>query len=525
MSEVTLTGFGPLSWLVHSQRVMESGAGGGWSGWERRLEQDPPQGLVEWIPAFGSMLLRFGRRRPDEGAMQEWLAAGTGGVGELEVGRTVEIPVRYDGADLGEVAERLGMEVGEVVRRHVAGRYRVQCLGFSPGFPYLTGLDPGLQVPRRDSPRARVAAGSVAIGGQHAGIYTVPSPGGWNLLGTTTRRIFDPWAERMEDRFLLRAGDAVRCVETSEEPTEVELPNWGSAEEPWLGVISAGGLLGIQDGGRPGWGRYGVPAGGAMDPMALHWANRLVGNPEEVPAMELAGGGQAFKALVPVTIGVAGADAQAEVHSPDGQVRGVRCWSTETLSPGEVLLFRGSRSGVWTYVALRGGVVVPLVLGSASFNARAGLGVVPQVGDTVAGRDPEPAIAGATRSRWVDPARLPGREPERVRVWPGPQADRFDEMTLRQFFRSVWRVSSRSDRVGYRLDGPSLPVPGGSMISEPVLPGSVQVPPNGRPIVTMPDGPTVGGYPKLGLVDPRDLWRVAQTPADSVVQWVPEGWD
>lgn len=125
-----------------------------------------------------------------------------------------EIPVVYDGADLAEVAERHGLGIGELIERHSAPVYEVALLGFSPGFPYLAGLDPRLRTPRRAAPRAKVPAGSVAIGGGHAGIYGIESPGGWNLLGTTKVRVFDPSRREPNDEamFLLRTGDRVKFL-------------------------------------------------------------------------------------------------------------------------------------------------------------------------------------------------------------------------------------------------------------------------------------------------------------------------
>ena len=126
--------------------------------------------------------------------------------------RIVRIPTRYGGAhgpDLAEVARLAGMGEDEVVRRHAAPCYLVHFLGFTPGFPYLGGLDPGLATPRLDSPRARIPAGSVAIGGVQTGIYPVESPGGWRLVGRTPLRLFDP---RMAMPFLLAPGDGLRFV-------------------------------------------------------------------------------------------------------------------------------------------------------------------------------------------------------------------------------------------------------------------------------------------------------------------------
>ena len=108
-----------------------------------------------------------------------------------------------------------------------------------------------------------------------------------------------------------------------------------------------------------------------------------------------------------------------------------------------------------------------------------------------------------------------------MRVWPGPQWGKFSDLARDTFFATAWKVSPQSDRAGYRLDGAEIPPPGGSLASEPVLVGSIQVPPGGQPIVTMPDGPTIGGYHKLGLVDPEDLRWLVQTPPGRTVRFRP----
>jgi KipI family sensor histidine kinase inhibitor len=129
-------------------------------------------------------------------------------------GRLVEIPVRYDGEDLDVVAGHAGLSVGEVVRRHAAPEYTVACLGFTAGFAYLEGLDPALHVPRRATPRARVPAGSVAIAGDHAGVYPRAAPGGWHVLGSTTAVLFDETLyEREAPPAVLAPGDRVRFVQ------------------------------------------------------------------------------------------------------------------------------------------------------------------------------------------------------------------------------------------------------------------------------------------------------------------------
>ena len=126
-----------------------------------------------------------------------------------QLGQLVDIPVIYDGPDLGDVAKHCGFSAAEVVQRHTAAEYVVYFLGFQPGFAYLGGLDEALHTPRRPEPRVSVPAGSVGIGGTQTGIYPLASPGGWQLIGRTNMPLFDP---RAEPPTLLAPGDRVRFV-------------------------------------------------------------------------------------------------------------------------------------------------------------------------------------------------------------------------------------------------------------------------------------------------------------------------
>jgi inhibitor of KinA len=175
-------------------------------------------GGVECVPAYASLLLRFDVAQwlGDDGRfsaerLRAAIAAAWDAGSSIEkTPREVSIPVCYGGdagVDLHEVAAHARMSADEVVRRHVAARYRVAMLGFAPGFPYLLGLDPALAVPRRSNPRIRVPAGSVAIGGLQTGIYPQALPGGWHLIGRTPMRLFDLAAASPS---LLQPGDHVR---------------------------------------------------------------------------------------------------------------------------------------------------------------------------------------------------------------------------------------------------------------------------------------------------------------------------
>ena len=212
--EWTAERYGPRAWLVRFGRELSEETMRRALAVAGELEERPPEGLREFVMGYGSVLLelegderaaaRWGQRALP-GLMEKWQSLDP----DPASAGTVEIPVVYDGEDLAAVARRTGLDTDEVIARHSGRDYRVWLLGFAPGFPYLGVLDEALHLPRRETPRARIAAGSVAIAGGQTGIYPSESAGGWHVIGRTVRRMFDP---RREEPFLLRAGDVVRFV-------------------------------------------------------------------------------------------------------------------------------------------------------------------------------------------------------------------------------------------------------------------------------------------------------------------------
>ena len=176
----------------------------------RRLERTRAEGQLEVhdvVPAYDSLAIHFDPLVIDAERLQTqvelWLSEienDDPGHDDAAAGPTATLPVRYDGPDLQRVADHAGLSAAEVVKRHTAPTYTVAAIGFMPHFPYLLGLDPLLATPRLASPRVRVSAGAVGIGGDQTGVYPQDSPGGWNLIGTT-----DP--KRLRS---LRPGDRLR---------------------------------------------------------------------------------------------------------------------------------------------------------------------------------------------------------------------------------------------------------------------------------------------------------------------------
>ena len=183
------------------------------------LERHPPPGLVEFVPAFTTVLLEFDLRlQPDPPSLMPDLMARLKKAARqsLPASRLHEIPIVYDGPDLERVAKQNQLSVEQVCRRHSEPIYKVYCLGFAPGFPYLGDLHASLRTPRLASPRPRVPAGSIGIGGEHTGIYPIESPAGWNIIGHTPVSLFDRSRQEEDETamFLLKPGDRVRFVRT-----------------------------------------------------------------------------------------------------------------------------------------------------------------------------------------------------------------------------------------------------------------------------------------------------------------------
>jgi biotin-dependent carboxylase-like uncharacterized protein len=250
-----------------------------------------------------------------------------------------------------------------------------------------------------------------------------------------------------------------------------------------------------------------------MDNHAAICANRLLDNPLDAPVLELLLQGAVLRALSPVWIAVTGADASSNLP----------LWRAVRMEAGELIEFPHNRSGVWTYVAVESGFSADPWLGSVSGLPRAGLGQV---------LGPGASITCAHRGRFVLPPGVAGRfvdererrdysSPPVLRVWPGPQWSAFSASAREAFFESDWTVTARSDRVGYRLEGSSLFGERTEILSEPMRVGTIQIPGNGQPIVSMRDGPTVGGYAKFGMVDPEDLSWLAQCRPGQEIRFVP----
>ncbi len=291
-----------------------------------------------------------------------------------------------------------------------------------------------------------------------------------------------------------------------------------------LRVTAAGLLTTVQDLGRYGYGRYGLPVAGALDDCALRWANLLAGNPAEAAALELTflGPTLALEGDRPVVAALAGADFGATLNG-----RPLPPWRGFTLRPGDTLALGACKVGARGYLAVAGGFDLPPALGSRSTDLLGGIGGLAGAGQGRALGPGDllplaPDAGPAPPLRALPPERAPRYGGElRLRVVLGPQDDRFTEDAIVTFLSSVYSVTREADRMGVRLEGPALAFrdgpAGADIISEGVATGAIQVPAHGRPIVLLAAHQTTGGYAKIGGVIGADLWRLGQArPGDRV---------
>ncbi|MFC5528624.1 5-oxoprolinase subunit PxpB [Cohnella yongneupensis] len=499
--------------------------------------------LQELVPAYRSIAVHIrSSRLMVAQASEELLLKLEGFVASVAEysPKLVELPVRYGGEhgpDLEASASRSGLTVQQFIREHSEVVYEVAMIGFAPGFPYLIGLPDRLAQPRRQTPRVTVPFGSVGIAGNQTGVYPVTSPGGWQIIGRTAMQLFRP---EEEAPFLLAPGDRVKFVPADSDKQEVlattdnKAPMYSKPTRHAAFTVTKPGMLTtVQDLGRPGWQAYGVTVGGAMDEYAMRTANILVGNGEDAAGLELTIIGPAFAVEQDMLIALSGADIDA---SANGEA--IPMNKPVALRRGTTLAFGRVTAGCRTYMAIAGGIDVPKVMGSRSTDPRAKIGAAVAESESLGCGEPT-ALSLVLSDGLLRKARQEGRcwstvpwqasgigyartsEGQRfvlLRITEGAEWEQFDQEARQALLESAYRVGTASNRMGIRLNGTALArLSSVELPSHGVAQGTVQVPPDGQPIVLAAGCQPTGGYPKLAHVIAADLPKLAQVaPGDQV---------
>ena len=504
------------------------------------LQNEPLAGIEELVPAARTLLVHFRPAAVSHAELIERIGRRNLTKAIERVGTLVEIPVDYHGEDLDEVAQLLQLTREDVIALHTGREYSVAFTGFAPGFAYLSGGHPRLNVARRATPRTRIPAGAVGLAGLFSGVYPRASPGGWQIIGVTATPM---WDLSRAVPALLQPGFKVRFIDAARRPRSTAItvalqvkpaaaPVLIQADGAALEIRRTGLQALFQDLGRYGQVAQGVSASGAMDQGALRAANRLVGNPGNSACVEIVGGGFEFVCRGDVVIAITGAElpihltAGRDATSPTNPTTphwAVPGYQPIALSDGDRLTLGEPRAGVRSYLAVRGGFRVDPVLGSCSTDTLAGLGPAPlAVGDVL-------AVTAVTRGAVVGSAEQPPADlPTTAQivvldVVMGPRTDWYTPEAVELLARQLWTVTPQSNRVGLRLQGdqPLTRADLAELPSEGTALGAIQVPPNGQPVLFLADHPLTGGYPVIGAVAPHHLDRAGQIPVHAQVRFNP----
>ncbi|WP_235014570.1 urea amidolyase family protein [Microbacterium sp. SLBN-154] len=527
-----------------------------------RLVAGVPPGVIDIVPAARTVLITVDPAVMSLSRARAWVTDATAAAPTADAPAAAEVVVdiRYDGPDLEETAELFGMSASELAGRHAAAAWTVAFTGFAPGFGYLVSDAWPFDVPRLDTPRTRVPAGAVGVAGVFSGAYPRETPGGWRLLGTTDAPLFDPAGENpallvpgMRVRFRPVAGDkrtlagdertlagdertlvggertlvgGERTLAGGERTLAGGERTLAGGEYTLAGAAGAAGagaaairveepglLATVQDLGRPGSAALGISGSGAMDRRALGAANRLVGNPGDAAAIEITLGGFRAVALADLWFAVTGGRGPLRLAGRDIDPYVAHRWPA-----GAELEVGWIERGARALLALRGGVDGPVVRGSRATDILSGLGPARLTAGRVlsVGADPTTPVPPAPDAPWG----APDGEDLEIDLAPGPRADWFADDARATLFEATWTVSGAADRVGIRLDGPSLArARSGELPSEGMVPGALQVPPSGRPTILGPDAPVTGGYPVIAVVADASRDALAQARPGSRIRF------
>ena len=279
-------------------------------------------------------------------------------------------------------------------------------------------------------------------------------------------------------------------------------------------IVRAGPLATVQDLGRPGWRDRGLSLCGALDEFALQAGNLLVGNAPGAAGLEFTLGAATLRFHADACIAVTGTDADASLNG-----RPLRPWWRQPVRAGQTLQLAAPRERMRSYVAVAACLDLPLALGSLSTDLKGGFGGLD--GRALRDGDRLPLNPLPTLPAGKVGMRPPDWTPT-VRVLPGPEHDVFTTAAREAFWAADWTVTPQSNRMGYRLAGPVLARERGEeLASHGVLPGVIQVPPSGQPIVLLADAQTTGGYPKIAVVIRADLWKLGQLRLGARLHFLP----
>ena len=452
--------------------------------------------------------------------------------------RVYRIRVCYDreiAPDLLSSAKKCKLTVREFINRHKNSQTYVDILGFIPGFAYCSGLDPSLRLPRLESPRTAVPSGSVAIAELQTGLYPQSTPGGWNVIGRTPDILFDATREPPN---LLSAGARVEFIEINLDEYKKNLNDLTkkhiSIEKPsqdtdkTIEVLSSGLLTTVQDLPRYGYAHLALSSGGPVDLEGAALANALIGNPSNAIGLEITGVGPRLLFHVDTWVAWVGGHFEAKIDSKS--IFGNR---PIRIARGQTLSFSSIHQGYRIFLAIAGGIEVKSVLGRGGSHLSAGIGNKPiQKGEFLRLSQPNhsdrmPLLrsmidSGMSSTKWsITAPIILGQKTQFIHAIPSLHLNLLSTQEQELLWKTVWTVSSQSNRMGMRLNSHfKINSPISGIASQGICFGTVQLPPSGEPILMLSEHQTTGGYPRLLEVVRSERSKLAQMRPGDQFQFI-----
>lgn len=421
----------------------------------------------------------------------------------------VRVPVCFEdeyAPDLEEICRLKSISKEQFISFYTKKQYHVYMLGFLPGFAYMGEVDSQIAVGRKSTPRLKVSAGSVGIAANQTGVYPMDSPGGWQIVGRTPLKLVD---FKKKSPFLFKAGDQVQFYpilsaefEQMKEQTSVE--EVLEMEENIL-VLKPGVYSVFQDFGRKGCRAQGVPVSGAQDKLSHIIANALVGNSSDKTTLEVTMGGLSLLFKKSTTIAVTGF-GNVFVNEKQKELNTII-----SIQKDDVLDIRFDGKGLRSYIAVSGGFVVEKVLGSSSTSTNAGIG-------KILSKQQKIFIGKEKLSNHQAGLSIKKQSRRVIRIMPANELKLLTQDSRERLTNEPFTISNRCDRMGILLESERLslikPI---EMLSTAVVPGTMQLTPDGKIIILMNDCQTTGGYPRIGQVAAADMNKLAQViPGEKV---------